>query len=175
MIGRLEGRNGSKTAYRMRKLLQNANAQHEDVQWIQPAETKQRKTPDAESFDEALPVGGRWWMLTNIDEAETGDHCSELYLFSADSPLSTNWVPHPQNPILVDSIGGRNGGLIIDGERLLRLGQCPGFDPYRQRLRVYEIKGISASRYAEELVAGIKPGFPKGGGGPHPLSTGRRN
>src|SRR2546422_11375673 len=120
MIGRLEGRNGSKTAYRMRKLLQNANAQRENVQWIQPAETKQRKTPDAESFDEALPVGGRWWMLTNIDEAETGDHCSELYLFSADSPLSTNWVPHPQNPILVDSIGGRNGGLINDRVRLLR-------------------------------------------------------
>src|SRR2546422_690182 len=171
MIGRLEGRNGSKTAYRMRKLLQNANAQHEDVQWIQPAETKQRKTPDAESFDEALPVGGRWWMLTNIDEAETGDHCSELYLFSADSPLSTNWVPHPQNPILVDSIGGRNGGLIIDGERLVRLGQCQGVDQYGQSLRVYEIKDISQSHYADELVAEIKPNFRKGIVGTHHLAT----
>jgi hypothetical protein len=115
--------------------------------------------------------GGSWWMLTNIDESDAGDHCSELYLFSADSPLSTTWVPHRQNPILVDSIGGRNGGLIIDGERLLRLGQCQGFDQYGQSLRVYEIKEISESRYAEELVAEIKPDFRKGILGTHHLST----
>jgi hypothetical protein len=118
-----------------------------------------------------FPKDGRWWMLTNIDESETGDHCSELYLFSADSPLSTTWAPHRQNPILVDSIGGRNGGLIIDGERLLRLGQCQGFDQYGQSLRVYEIKEISESRYAEELVAEIKPDFRKGIVGTHHLST----
>jgi hypothetical protein len=115
--------------------------------------------------------GGKWWMLTSIDEAGSGDHCSELYLFSADSPLSTTWMPHRQNPILVDSIGGRNGGLIIDGERLLRLGQCQGFDQYGQSLRVYEIKEISESRYAEELVAEIKPEFRKGIVGTHHLST----
>ena len=96
--------------------------------------------------------GGRWWMLTNIDEADTGDHCSELYLFSADSPLSANWTPHRHNPILVDSIGGRNGGLIRDGERLYRIGQCQGFDRYGEGLRVYEIREISESRYVEELV-----------------------
>jgi hypothetical protein len=115
--------------------------------------------------------GGRWWMLTNIDESETGDHCSELYLFSADSPLSTTWLPHRHNPIRVDSIGGRNGGLIVDGERLLRLGQCQGFDQYGQSLRVYEIKEVSESRYAEELVAEIKPDFRKGIVGTHHLST----
>ena len=115
--------------------------------------------------------GGKWWMLTSIDEADSGDHCSELYLFSADSPLSTTWVPHRQNPILVDSIGGRNGGLIIDGERLFRLGQCQGFDQYGQSLRVYEIKEVSESRYAEELVAEIKPDFRKGIVGTHHLST----
>ena len=118
-----------------------------------------------------FPKGGRWWMLTNIDDSETGDHCSELYLFSADSPLSTTWVPHRQNPILVDSIGGRNGGLIVDGEKLLRLGQCQGFDQYGESLRVYEIKEVSESRYAEELVAEIKPNFRKGIVGTHHLST----
>ncbi len=95
---------------------------------------------------------GRWWMLTSIDQAETGDHCSELYLFSADSPLSTSWMPHRQNPILVDSIGGRNGGLIREGKRLYRLGQRQGFDRYGESLGVYEIKEISESRYTEELV-----------------------
>jgi len=115
--------------------------------------------------------GGRWWMLANIDEAETGDHCSELYLFSADSPLSTRWTPHPQNPLLVDSIGGRNGGLIVEGEKRYRIGQCQGFDRYGESLRVYEIKELSPERYAEELVGEIKPDFRKGLRGTHHLST----
>jgi hypothetical protein len=115
--------------------------------------------------------GGRWWLLVNIDEAETGDHCSELYLFSADSPFSTQWTPHRQNPLLVDSIGGRNGGLIVDGEKRYRLGQCQGFDRYGESLRVYEIKQLSPERYAEELVGEIKADFRKGLRGTHHLST----
>jgi hypothetical protein len=115
--------------------------------------------------------GGRWWLLANIDEASTGDHCSELYLFSADSPLSTRWAPHAQNPLLVDSIGGRNGGLIVDGEKRYRLGQCQGFDRYGESLRVYEIKETTPERYAEELVGEIKPDFRKGLRGTHHLST----
>jgi len=115
--------------------------------------------------------GGRWWLLANIDEAATGDHCSELYLFSADSPLSTRWTPHPQNPLLVDSIGGRNGGLIMDGEKCYRLGQCQGFDRYGESLRVYQIREISAERYVEQLAAEIKPDFREGLRGTHHLST----
>ena len=115
--------------------------------------------------------GGRWWMLANVDEAATRDHCSELYLFSADSPLSTRWIPHPQNPLLVDSIGGRNGGLIVDGERRYRLGQCQAFDRYGESLRVYQIKEVSPERYAEELVGELKPDFRKGLRGTHHLST----
>ena len=61
--------------------------------------------------------------------------------------------------------------MIVDGERLLRLGQCQGFDHYGQSLRVYEIKEVSESRYAEELVAEIKPNFRKGIVGTHHLST----
>jgi hypothetical protein len=115
--------------------------------------------------------GGRWWLLVNIDEAATGDHCSELYLFSADSPLSARWTPHPRNPLLIDSIGGRNGGLVIDGDKRYRLGQCQGFDRYGESLRVYEITELSPERYAEELVGEIKPDFRRGLRGTHHLST----
>jgi hypothetical protein len=115
--------------------------------------------------------GGRWWMLTNIDEAETGDHCSELYLFSAASLLSTDWRAHPRNPLLVDSMGGRNGGLVVEGERLFRIGQCQSFERYGQSVRVYEIKELSRERYAEELVREIRPDFRKGVLGTHHLST----
>lgn len=114
---------------------------------------------------------GKWWMLTSIDESGTADHCCELYLFSSDSPLSTAWVPHPQNPLRIDSFGGRNAGLIIEGERIYRMAQCQGFDLYGHSLRAYEIKEISETRYVEELVASIGPGYRRGLLGTHHLST----
>jgi len=115
--------------------------------------------------------GGQWWMLTSLDESGVVDHCSELYLFSSDSPLDTNWTPHPLNPIRIDASGGRNAGLIIDGEKLFRLAQRQGFDQYGQGLLVYEIKIISESVYLEELVSEINPTFRRGLRGTHHLST----
>lgn len=114
---------------------------------------------------------GKWWMLTSIDESGTGDHCSELFLFSSDSPLSTNWVPHRQNPIRIDSCGGRNAGLIIEGEKLFRLAQCQGYDRYGYSLVVHEIKEVSESRYVEDPVAKISPNFRNGLLGTHHLTT----
>lgn len=114
---------------------------------------------------------GKWWMFTTIDESGTGDHCSELYLFSSDSPLSTAWVPHPQNPVRIDSRGGRNAGLIVEGDKIFRLAQCQGFDRYGHSLLVHEIKELSESRYVEEVVATIGPHFRKGLLGTHHLST----
>lgn len=115
--------------------------------------------------------GGRWWMLTSLDQAGTNDHCSELYLFSSDSPLSASWVPHPQNPIRIDANGGRNAGLVVEGARLFRIAQRQGFDQYGQGLLVYEIKTISESVFHEALVCEINPTFKKGLRGTHHLST----
>src|SRR6266699_3020659 len=114
---------------------------------------------------------GKWWMLTSLDESGTGDYCSELYLFSSDSPLDTNWTPHPQNPIRIDACGGRNAGLIIEGEKLFRVAQRQGFDQYGQGILVYEIKKISESIFVEELVSEINPAFRRGLRGTHHLST----
>ena len=113
----------------------------------------------------------RWWMLTSIDQSGTQDHASELYLFSANSPLDTHWTPHPQNPIRIDARGGRNAGLIAEGGRLFRIAQRQGFDRYGEGILVYEIKSISAATYAEELVTEINPTFRTGLRATHHLST----
>jgi hypothetical protein len=113
---------------------------------------------------------GRWWMLTSLDESGTRDHCSELYAFSSDSPLGANWTPHPRNPIRIDARGGRNAGLIVDGEKIFRLAQRQGFDQYGQGLLVFEIRAISDATYVEELVSEINPAFRKGLRGTHHLS-----
>ena len=115
--------------------------------------------------------GGKWWMLTSIDESGTGDCCSELYLYSGDSPLGAAWQPHPQNPLRIDSFGGRNAGLVVEDGRVYRLAQCQGYDRYGYSLLAYEITEVSESRYVERLVAKIEPGFRKGLLGTHHLST----
>lgn len=56
---------------------------------------------------------GLWWLFTNIDPSDTDKNCSELFIFSSDTPLSENWTPHPKNPLFSDSTRTRNGGILI--------------------------------------------------------------
>lgn len=114
---------------------------------------------------------GRWWMLTNIDRTWQGDFGSELYLFSADSPLSESWSPHPANPLKIDPEGGRNAGLLRGGDRFFRAGQVQGFDRYGVGIRIYEICALSPEVYRERLVAGVEPGFRPGLQGAHHVSS----
>jgi hypothetical protein len=114
--------------------------------------------------------GDRWWMLTNLDRAGDGDF-SELYLFSAASPLSESWVAHPANPLKIDPEGGRNAGLLRDGNRLFRAGQVQGFDRYGVGIRLYEISSLSPEHYREHLIAVIQPGFRERLLGTHHLSS----
>jgi hypothetical protein len=116
-------------------------------------------------------AGGTWWMLTNIDESGTGEHCSELYLFSADSPLATTWTPHPQNPILIDPERARNAGLIVEDGRIYRVAQRQGFEQYGAGLSIWEVAEISTERYREVLVGNIEPAYRDRLLGTHHLST----
>ncbi len=115
--------------------------------------------------------GGKWWMLTSLDHSGLDDHCSELYLFSGQSPFDKNWIPHPQNPIRVDPEGGRNAGLIIEGGKLFRAAQRQGFDQYGKGLILYEIVEVNEHVYRERHVADISCEFKEGLLGAHHVST----
>jgi hypothetical protein len=115
--------------------------------------------------------GGIWWMLTSIDESESNDYCSELYLFSSHTPIGGVWEPHPENPIRIDSEGGRNAGLLFDDGKIFRLAQRQGYDQYGQGLLMYEITGLSKTVYTEKLFSEINPYFKEGLLGVHHLST----
>lgn len=114
---------------------------------------------------------GIWWMLTSIDKSGLNDYCSELYLFSASSPLATEWKGHPQNPVRIDSDGGRNAGMLFDDGKIFRLAQRQGYDQYGQGLLMYEITDLCESTYSEKLFSEINPFFKKGLLGVHHLST----
>lgn len=120
---------------------------------------------------------GRWWMLTNIDRtgtpliAASRDFHSELHLFHADHPLSSEWTPHPMNPLRIDCHGGRNAGLFVADDGIFRFGQLQAFDCYGHGLAMYRITTLNTTHYAEELVRVVTPGMLKGVTGLHGLHS----
>lgn len=114
---------------------------------------------------------GKWWMLTNIDPSKIGANGAELYLFFADSPLSTHWTAHPLNPVFVDSTKARNGGLIFCDGEIYRVGQRQGFDQYGADFSVYRITELSQTNYQEVLTERMRPDRLPAMMGTHHLST----
>lgn len=102
---------------------------------------------------------GKWWMLTNIDTAEIGDHDSELHVFHADAFDSENWIPHPRNPVVFDSRRARNGGFIAEDGGLFRVFQVQGFDAYGQSMGITRIEVLNEEHFQESEVCAILPRF----------------
>lgn len=116
---------------------------------------------------------GRWWMLTNVDPFGIGDHGSELWVFHADSPLSTDWTPHDRNPVLIDASRARNAGLVRNGDKIYRISQSQGFDFYGARSRINQIVELTGETYVETCALTIGPDFkPKAKGTHHLHSNG---
>ncbi len=114
---------------------------------------------------------GRWWMLTNIDPARIGDHCAELYIFSACSPLASEWTPHPQNPIYIDSQRARNAGLLHHDGKLYRAAQRQGFDIYGKGFAIFEVTTLTPTHYVERQVASVEADGTRGLKGTHHIAS----
>jgi len=114
---------------------------------------------------------GKWWMFTNIDPLNIGDHCSELFIFSAKTPLDTRWTPHPLNPVIVDASRARNAGLIVEGDLYYRCSQGQGFDRYGKRVLINTIVELTDSSYRECCLGVVNPSFRAGAVGTHHLHS----
>ena len=106
-----------------------------------------------------FPYGNKWWLFTNIDLSPAGELGPQLHIFYSQSPLSNNWIPHSQNPIIFDPFRGRNGGLIVDNEKFYRVYQRQGFDIYGQSLGVAKIASLSQEKYFEEPLFEVEARF----------------
>jgi hypothetical protein len=102
---------------------------------------------------------GMWWLFTNIDPSNTGDHSSELYIFYSNCPLSDEWTSHPNNPVICDSKNARNGGIIIESDSVYRISQKQGFDMYGKSFNINKITELTTLNYNEELIVNIEANF----------------
>lgn len=100
---------------------------------------------------------GRWWMFANVSERDGASSWDELHLFSSDSPLSTDWKPHPKNPVISDVRCARPGGAIFQHQgRWIRPAQdCSGH--YGRGLKFLEIVKLSPTEYQERELTAVYP------------------
>jgi hypothetical protein len=111
--------------------------------------------------------GGRWWLFATL----TRELCNvELHLFSAESPLSDTWTPHPANPVVSDVSRARPAGaLFTRGGRLYRPSQdCSPF--YGYGIRLHEVITLTEQDYAEREAGSIMPEWHPGIAAVHQLS-----
>jgi hypothetical protein len=101
----------------------------------------------------------RWWLLSNVDSSDMGEHSSELHIFYSDAFDSETWTSHARNPVIFDSERARNGGFFMDGENFFRVFQRQGFDLYGKSMGIAKINQLSIESYSEEVVSNIEPRF----------------
>ena len=118
-----------------------------------------------------FPAHGVWWLMSSIHPLGDTETYPELHIFSAPDPLSGRWVPHEQNPVVVDPEFARNAGLLRDGGKLYRVSQARSFSTYGAWATVSEVKTLSLTTYEENLVSQLKPGFDSRASGLHHLQS----
>ena len=106
---------------------------------------------------------GTWWLFSNITNDSYADHCSELHIFQVDGPALTSIVPHPLNPVVIDTQTARGAGRIFEHDgKLLRASQCNIFGTYGYGLNIMEITRLSLEDYDEQLLRRLEPEFESG-------------
>ncbi len=105
------------------------------------------------AYDSSLVLhDGLWWLFASVAVTEACPTTEELYLFYADSPLSTNWTAHPQNPVVSDAASARPAGkLFYQDGRLIRPSQnCAG--SYGAGINFCEVQLLNKHEYKETIL-----------------------
>ena len=114
---------------------------------------------------------GKFWMFTNVEEYLGLSMTHELFLFSSESLLNDEWVPHPQNPLVHDHSKARPAGNIFTyKDRIFRPAQDCSVH-YGYGMKINEILTLSESEYEEREVQSIHPNWDKDLLSTHTLNT----
>ncbi|HKI52905.1 MAG TPA: hypothetical protein VJ987_02180 [Anaerolineales bacterium] len=107
---------------------------------------------DATLFEYSM----RWWLFVNVAH-EGGSTWDELHLFYADDPLTTDWTPHPMNPIVSDVRSARPAGRLFRRDGLLIRPSQDSSLRYGYALNFNSITKLTIYEYEEELLERIEP------------------
>jgi hypothetical protein len=93
----------------------------------------------------------------NVREHPGASYSDELFLFSAESPLSDRWTPHPRNPVVSDARKARPAGRVLEQEgKLFRVSQnCSR--GYGYGMNIHEIVTLDEKEYEERDIQSLEP------------------
>lgn len=114
-----------------------------------------------------FPLETRWILLTTMSASGSSELRSELYAFESDTPVNGNWAPIGVGPVIFDSLKGRNGGLIIENDKIFRIAQQQGFDKYGAGLTILELSDVARGQLVERTYAEIGTDFSRNATGIH--------
>jgi len=96
----------------------------------------------------------KWWMLTNEDPMALGNHNYNLNIYYSNELVSDNWQPHKNNPIIMNSENGRNGGILFNNQDVFRVSQQFGFyKKYGENFSIHKIEILNESTYSEKTIS----------------------
>lgn len=101
------------------------------------------------------------WLFANMRETNGASAWDELFLFYADTLLTTNWQPHPRNPIVSDVRLARPAGNIFIHERKLYRPSQDCSCTYGYATNINEIVILNEKEYCEKKVTTILPDWNK--------------
>jgi len=104
---------------------------------------------------------GMWWLFANVVGHEGISCQDELYIFYADSPISTQWTPHKMNPVVSDCKYARPAGAIFKkGDYIYRPSQNCSVR-YGYGFNLNKIDVLTENEFHETPVTSVEPNWSK--------------
>ena len=104
-----------------------------------------------------LQYNGKWWLFVNLAEKEGASDRDELFVFYADYLRTTEWTPHPLNPIVSDVKCARPAGQLFTQDGKLYRPSQNSLHYYGYGLKLNEIVVLSETEYVERAVSAVEP------------------
>lgn len=115
-------------------------------------------------------IDGRWWLTAAVKDncRKFGD---KLFAWHADSPLSTAWIPHAQNPVRAGMLYERPAGEIFRHQgRWIRPAQ-DSVKRYGGAIEFREVTQLTPDAYSEHCIGRLEFPTQSGFAGVHTVNT----
>lgn len=103
----------------------------------------------------------KWWLFLTLKRGLFA-LSRDLFVFSADTPLTDQWTAHPGNPVVRDFSSARPAGPLFQLNGKLYRPSQDCLIRYGHSLRINEITRLDAKRYEERVVTEVKPDWEEG-------------